>query len=457
MNGFFETIHPDPSGHFLITESGQPFFWMADTAWELFHRLNRAEAESYLEARRRQGFNVIQAVILAELDGLHTPNANGHLPLLGDDPTRPNEPYFRFVDEIIHLAAQKGLYIGLLPTWADKVTALWGLGPEIFNPENARIYGKFLGQRYCNESNILWVLGGDRPADSYEPLWAAMAEGIVEGLGRRPFFTYHPRGGNSSSEWLHNAEWLDMNMWQSGHVLLDTPNWEMIASDYQRSPPKPVLDAEPNYEDHPIDPFLRKWQAEYGRYRDYDVRKQAYRAVFAGACGHTYGHHSVWQFWTLQREPVNFPMPTWDEAILAPGATQMIHLKNLMLSRPYLSRIPAQEMLLDLPELPPVDNDKHFEPLRAAYACATRCANGTYGMVYFPQAEQSLRVDLSRLSGRVKARWYDPRNGKAHAAGEYTNEVVNFTSPLAGPDWVLVLDDVRQSIPLPGHPRLFDR
>ena len=175
-----------------------------------------------------------------------------------------------------------------------------------------------------------------------------MAAGITEGLGRKPFFTYHPNGGASSSAFLHDAAWLDMNTFQSGHVLLDTPNWEMLRADYERLPAKPVLDSEPNYESHPIDPFLRKWQAEFGRYTDYDVRKQAYRSVFAGACGHTYGHHSIWQFYAPHREPINFPMPTWDEAIYAPGAFQMIHLKNLMLSRPYLNRIPEPKMLPDI-------------------------------------------------------------------------------------------------------------
>jgi len=460
-----EPIRTSPNGHYLITESGKPFFWLADTAWAFFHRLNLADAEHYLEIRRQQGFNVIKAVILMEVDGLHTPNMNGHLPLLGDDPTRPNEYFFRYVDELIRLAASKDLYIGLLPTWGDKVhSGLWGMGPAIFNQENARVYGKYLGQRYKNDQNILWVMGGDRPADGYEALWAAMAEGITEGLGYKPFFTYHPWGGLSSlqipwaggtsSTWFHSAEWLDMNMWQSGHVLLDTPNWDMIASDYNRLPSKPVLDGEPNYEDHPIDPFMRKWQAEFGRYDDYDTRKQAYRAVFAGACGHTYGHHSMWQFWTLQREPVNFPMPTWDESILRPGAAQMIHLKNLMLSRPYLNRIPDQAMLPDVKPTPAVDNSKHFDPLRAAYPCATRADDGSYGMVYFPMDEQSLRVDLSRLVGRVKAWWYDPRNGRVHAVGEYPNEIVTFTSPIAGPDWVLVLDDVALPIPLPGLPPL---
>lgn len=446
-------IQVHSNGRFLVTETGEPFFWLGDTAWELFHRLNRSEAEYYLEARRRQGFNVIQAVALAELDGLHTPNANGHIPLAGDDPTRPNEFYFRYVDEIIRLAAAKGLYVALLPTWGDKVNGeLWGVGPVVVNPENARIYGEYLGRRYREDSNILWVLGGDRPAEGYEALWAAMAEGIVTGLGFRPFFTYHPMGGHSSSRWVHAAEWLDMNMLQSGHVYYDAPNWDMVTADYRRTPTKPVLDGEPNYEHHPVDPYLRKWKPEMGRYSDYDVRKQAYRAVFAGACGHTYGSHSIWQFWSLQREPLNHPMPPWDEAVLGLGAEQMVHLKNLMLSRPYLERIPAQEMLPEVEPTLPVgapDSDR-YNPQRAGHPLATRDANGSYAMVYFPLAEQRLQVDLRPLADKVRAWWYDPRQGKAFVAGEHDNQVTTFVSPIAGPDWVLVLDKADQNFAAPG-------
>ena len=189
-------IRVSANQRFLMTEHGEPFFWLGDTAWELFHRLSLPEAEHYLDVRRQQGFNLIQAVALAELDGLHTPNANGHIPLAGDDPTRPNEFYFRHVDAIIRMAAEKGLYIGLLPTWGDKVHArLWGIGPVIFNTDNARIYGRFLGERYRNDPNIVWILGGDRPAEGYEAIWTAMAQGITEGLGFKPFFTYHPLKG----------------------------------------------------------------------------------------------------------------------------------------------------------------------------------------------------------------------------------------------------------------------
>jgi len=139
-----------PNRRFLVHADGSPFFWLGDTAWELFHRLTREEADFYLQKRAGQGFTVIQAVVLAELDGLRVPNAHGEIPLEHLDPTQPREAYFRHVDWVIRRAAELGLYVGLLPTWGDKVNQRydWAKGPEIFNETNARAYGKFLGTRY---------------------------------------------------------------------------------------------------------------------------------------------------------------------------------------------------------------------------------------------------------------------------------------------------------------------
>ena len=86
---------------YLQTADGKPFFWLGDTAWELFHRLTREEAEKYLKNRADKGFTVIQAVALAELDGLRDPNPYGEVPLENDDPTKPREAYFQHVDFII--------------------------------------------------------------------------------------------------------------------------------------------------------------------------------------------------------------------------------------------------------------------------------------------------------------------------------------------------------------------
>ena len=169
---------------FLVYEDGAPFFYLGDTAWELFHRLDREETEFYLQDRAAKRFTVIQAVVLAEYEGLTAPNAYGHLPLIDNDPARPSEAYFAHVDAVVARAEALGLIVGMLPTWGDKWNRKWGLGPEIFTPENAEAYGRWLGARYA-ESPIIWILGGDRPieAEIHREIIRAMAQGLREGDG----------------------------------------------------------------------------------------------------------------------------------------------------------------------------------------------------------------------------------------------------------------------------------
>ena len=201
---------------------GEPFFWLGDTAWELFHRLTRDEVTQYCEARAEQGFNVFHAVALAELDGLRTPNSNGHVPFIDLDPTQPDPSgYWDHVDWVFDEAARHGLYIAFLPTWGDKVTPMWGDGPQIFNPDNARTYATWIAQRYGHRPNLIWVNGGDRPVAGYEPVWDALAEGLRAGEAFPHLITFHPMGDLTSSEDLHDRAWLDFNMMQTGHGTLD--------------------------------------------------------------------------------------------------------------------------------------------------------------------------------------------------------------------------------------------
>jgi hypothetical protein len=448
MKEHLQPICVSEDGRGLATASGRPFFWLGDTAWELFHRCTLAEAEQYLENRRRKGFTVIQAVALAEFDGLHTPNPAGALPLHDDDPARPNDAYFQHVDAIIRLAADKGLYVGLLPTWGDKVAGMWGVGPIVFDAENAFTYGRWLAARYRAQPNIIWILGGDRPALHSDldvrPIWRAMAAGIDAGAGGRPLKTFHPSGGRSSAEWLHAEPWLDLNMMQSGHGHgHDAPVWEMVAHDYSLTPPKPVLDGEPNYEDHPIRPWPR-WDPADGYYRDHDVRKQLYRSVFAGACGVTYGHHSIWQFYDpAKRAVVNNADRSWQAALDRPGAGHAGYLRRLMESRPAAGRIPDQARLIAAPRG------------RYEYIAATRDGAGRYVMIYTP-IYQPVGVRLDGIAGAtLRAWWFNPRTAIATEIGALParGERV-FDPPVDGPDWVLVLDDAGQGFPPPGQSNL---
>ena len=206
--------------HFLVFEDNTPFFYLGDTAWELFHRLNKADSEKYLENRRAKGYTVIQAVALAELDGLNTPNAEGEKPLINNDPTQPNEKYFAHMDWVIKKAEEKGIFIGLLPTWGDKWNKKWGEGPEIFTPENVKSYCKYLGIRYKNSPNIIWIIGGDRPVetDIHRQINIEMAKGLRDGDGGKHLISFHPTGGNGSAQYFHNEDWLDFNMRQNATV-----------------------------------------------------------------------------------------------------------------------------------------------------------------------------------------------------------------------------------------------
>jgi Protein of unknown function (DUF4038) len=268
-------VHRD--GHFLCGADGSPFFWLGDTAWQLIQQTTRDECSYYLHARASQGFTVIQTVVLAEFDGVKTPTASGFLPFVNQDPSRPNEEFFNRVVEIVDEAAQRGLYVALLPTWGDKLTAPWGAGPRLFRNDNldvARGYAKYLAGKLRTRTNVLWVLGGDRPPrlsndtakagtnagfapdQDWTPIWRALAEGLTQGSEGTPTIAYHPTGGERSSTFLHQESWLSVNGMQSGHGGgHDVPVWEMIAGDYALTPAKPTLDLESNYEDHPYNPW----------------------------------------------------------------------------------------------------------------------------------------------------------------------------------------------------------
>lgn len=428
---------------FLITADGAPFFWLGDTAWELFHRLDRDEVSRYLENRAARGFNVIQAVALAELDGLHTPNAYGALPLHDDDPARPDEAYFEHVDWTVGRANALGLYVALLPTWGDKWNKRWGVGPEIFTPDNAEVFGEWIGRRY-KEAGVIWVLGGDRAPDhdTHVQIIRRMGAGLRRGDGGAHLLTFHPWGGHGTSDWFHGADFIDFNMRQNGHEPT-YPRYAQTRADYDRAPAVPVIDAEPLYEDHP----LYFCASDHGYAIAADVRRTFYWDVFAGAFGHTYGHHSVWQFWSGKFEPRNGPLMPWSQALDQPGAGQMIHGRRLLESRPMLTRIPDDELIV--PADPPTQ-----VPGAGRYRFAgTRDTEGRYAMIYVPMG-RPFAVRMDRLGGpRVKAWWFDPRTGAATQAGEFPNTGEQaFVPPAPGEDidWVLVLDQASQGFGAPG-------
>ncbi|MDX1619169.1 MAG: glycoside hydrolase family 140 protein, partial [Balneolaceae bacterium] len=382
----------------------------------------------YLENRADKGFTVIQAVVLAELDGLNTPNSYGHTPLKNNDPAQPDEAYFEHVDFIVNKADELGLYIGMLPTWGDKFNKKWGVGPVVFTPDNARRYGRFLGDRYKN-SPVIWILGGDRnpETETQKRIIRAMASGIREGDSGTHPITYHPQGGSNSVEWFHNDNWLDFNMFQSGHGEAYNPNFRVTLQNYRRNPTKPTLDGEPAYEDHPI-----AWNPENGWFDDFDVRRAAYWSMLAGALGHTYGNHNIWQMWEPGRDPISSARTPWYEAVDYPGAYQMTFFREFFESYPFYELVPAQQL---------VENDilNQVAPARAA-----KSRDNRFALIYIPHGQQ-VDIDLSMFNGSIiQPSWFNPRLGNSielkSLGAEHTGSFDPPADRAPGNDWVLVLE-----------------
>lgn len=433
---------------FLVTDDGKPFFYMADTAWELFHRLDRRQAVDYLDSRAAQHFNVIQAVALSELDGVRVPNAYGKQPLIdldpakpavtpGADPTNPSEyDYWDHVDFIVDEANARGIYVAMLPSWGRWVN---DEGDTILTPQNAQTYGEFLGRRF-GKKGVIWILGGDRDAKGHEATWRALARGIAIGVSGTEDYgavlmSFHPGGGQTSSSWFQADSWLSFNMQQDGHNQpWVSQSWKAVTADYSRTPIKPVIDGEPLYEDHPL-AFNAK---EFGYSFDAHVRQYAYADVFSGACGHTYGNHAVWQMYAPGRQAINGPLMYWFEAIRRPGAAEMQYLRALMESRPYLSRVPDQSLIVD--------------PQQGADRISATRGDG-YALIYSAQGRR-FSVRMGKVSGdSLRGWWFNPRSGDAVEFGTFPNSGTHdFTPPSEGfgSDWVLVLDDGSKKFLAPG-------
>lgn len=432
------------NGRYLTTADGEPFFWLGDTGWLLFKKLSREEAVAYLDDRAKKGFNVVQVM------GLHSLNVtsfygdsalvNQKLDSLnvteGDDfKDSLQYDYWDHVNFIIDEAAKRNLYIGFVTVWGSAVK------DGDVQPAQAEKYAEFLVNRFGKKPNIVWLNGGDIKGSEYTSVWETIGQ-TIKSKDSLHLMTFHPRGRTTSSEWFHNAKWLDFNTFQSGHRRYDQDtsknekrhygedNWKYVLEDYTKTPIKPTFDAEPSYEAIPEglhDSLEVRWT-------DAAIRRYGYWSVFSGAAGYTYGHNAVMQFYKQGEPNGAYGVRNWEfytKALNDPGAGQMQYLKNLMLSKPYLERVPDQSLIAN-------QKEKHD------YVVATRGKD--YAFVY-TWTGRDLDINMGKIEGdKVKASWFNPREGKQTEIGEFDNKGTQAFNPPGdekkGNDWVLILQSL---------------
>jgi len=431
--------------HLLETLSAKPVFLNNYTAWSLIGNGTREDIADFLKICSSHKFNMVSAVLPITTPG-YNPEVAGEY------------DFWDHVDFVIDQAAENGMYISLHPTWGDRVAGAYNGsvtgGQIVFNTVNAYKYGLWLGQRYGERDNLIWMLGGDRSAiynlkdgvHDYREVWRALAEGLADGIkgedkqdGQADYddilMSYHPRKwAPNSSEWFHNDPWLSFNSIQ------DTPYDQVVSmpGDYKLKPTKPSWLFEGRYE---------------GRISAWGIRYQAYQTVFAGAFGHTYGSD-------------NYAFPSnWRELTTLPGTMQMAYLykitREIWTDAEFFDRMPDQNLIVGDQGNTYGDGEwddsgkKKDNPGSSDRITAIRGGNGTWAMVYSANG-RDITLDLSLLvNGKLDVYWFNPRTGKWWINDEGKDKITPFKTKLAcgngnhtfdppgmagkNNDWVLIL------------------
>jgi hypothetical protein len=412
-----------PGQRYLEDAQGKPFLMHGDTAWSLIAQLTREDVDRYLDDRRDRGFNTILVSLIENHYSADPPaNAYGEEPFLTrDDYRTPNDAYFRHADWVLRRAAAKGFLVLLTPSYVGCCSDGWHEAMIANGPKRLRGYGEYLGRRYRDFTNILWVHGGDA-----NPPEKNLVRAIAEGIGKfdeRSLHTAHAAPWTPAVDYWEGEPWLQVHNAYTAHpdAWSDHPVYADALEQYARPERIPFFLIEGVYEN------------EHGA-NERHLRTQAYQAYLSGAAGHVFGNNPIWHFNT----PGDEPAPTWRRTLGSRGARSMTHVRDLLLATRWWKLKPDRKHLLLVEGLGPKEER----------AVAARTADRALALLYLPSSRK-ITVDLGKLAGpRVAARWYDPANGRFstvsgspfRASGSRGFRPKPGTNSSGFDDWVLILE-----------------
>ncbi|MGV2829114.1 apiosidase-like domain-containing protein [Myxosarcina sp. GI1(2024)] len=397
----------DSSKRFLVRADDSPFVWIGDTFWK-FSKLSREQRLQLLDDRKSKGFNVVMVRVGTGTKG-EPAGFTGNL--------EPIESHFQELDHLVAAANERGMYIAIATGW-------WYIVRD-FDAEALYKFGKFIGDRYKNNDNIIWLGAGESGSHHRKQELAfsklkSLIRGIRDGDTGNKLLTVHAdyQRGTSLSD---TNELVDFKNWQTSQWCCpdDLPRqdvrnwtvWEAIAYDYEQLPTKPTFDGEAWFENTNLGGGAPA--------KPYNIRRRAYFTIFAGGFGHSYGGSGIWDVTS------NF-----SQALQYEGATQIGYLSQLLhaLGNDFLKLRPAQSMVISGQSS---DYDRHIQ--------ATSANDGSYALVY-TAGTSNFALDLSQFrTESISAMWFNPRTKELSERNRVgRSSLVNFTTPENG-DWVLVL------------------
>ncbi len=397
-----EPLYPakvSENGRYFVDQKGQPVFWLGTTQWQLFREYSLEDARTIIEKSKEKGFVFAQVMLMGVGDGTK-PNIHGAKPWIDNNPLTPNEAYFQNVDAVLRIAREHNFNISM--------TLYHQRYRKFITQANARAWAKWLAKRYKNVPTIVWSMTPEAKPE-FVPILRELAAGLHEGDDGAHLITFKPDPAPFSSSFIHGESWLgfdSMQTWKSVELI-----YPFVTKDYNLKPVKPVLMAEGAYEHG----------SEYG----FDVtplwvRRQAYYSYLAGG-HHTYGHNDSWRV-----------LPTWKQALDAPGATQLGILKKVFEGRKeWWNLVPDQEVFAS-----------GGKTSGRILNLAARHKDGRWVIAYLGgKAEFSIKLDKLAPKGQLKGFWIDPRDGtqRQNPPMQVTG-ASSFSTPDGWEDAILILE-----------------
>lgn len=348
---------------------GEPFFWLADTAWAASTRATREEWAEYLDYRVDQGYTVVQVNALRQHDASRP---HDRIPFEDWDLSRPNHDYFRHLDDLVAMAHDRGVVPALVALWFEYAGANldWDVDDDLrheHSPEQARTLGRYLGARY-GAYGVAWLVSGDTNFEgSSLPIFRAAGRALGDAC-QYPLRTAHMPGGHDTPPAVNDEDWLDFHVYQSGHTHdLGRPE-RQARTNRALHPARPVLNGEPFYAE------MRDYHT--GEVSDREtVRAAGWVSVLAGAnAGLTYGALGIWPW---HREGDSFPAADtwgepdhWDEVLPLPSAADYARLADVLTRYDVAALSPRPDLLAesDAGEAAAVTPDGVFVYLRTGRA-----------------------------------------------------------------------------------------
>lgn len=386
-----------PDKRHLQDASGQPYLVVGDTAWSLIAQLDANDVSLYLEDRQKRGFNAIIVNLLEHKFATKAPaTIDGIAPFRKPgDFTQPNPAYFDHAHAVIAEAGRHDFTVWLCPAYLGYNGEDEGFYAEIkaAGPAALRSYGRFVGARFKDLENIVWMPGGDfgKP----EP-WntAELIAGIREG-GATQIATAH--GGQTDATLTFGDQpWIDFdNVYRYVKDL-----YQPLRVAYARQPRRPFVLLETYYEgEHKTPPE--------------QVRRQAWWAMLSGACGQFFGNSPIWHLGgpglpNLQTKPGD---SDWKKALDSVGSRDIARLGHFFRDQQWF-------------QLEPDVTDSLITAGRgheATFATAAVTKDRRRAVLYIPSdgtQPRALTLDLSRFAAPLSGTWINPANDEKPRALE---------------------------------------